>query len=603
MVVSMSLNVLSVLKLGAIAGLAASCSGSIDGGDQGAGTGFAVDPVKGQPTARPGTGKLPEGVPLAGKTDPVTGLPVKPVGPTDMPPAPGVIRPSPGGLRALTRTEMANTLRDLQLDNGSALTRLPEETLDLKGFAFDNNRKTNVKVGLNNVRALEALYQDLVAAAMADLKNRAALVPCLPSGPADASCMKQFVADFGLRALRRPLFADEAAVYESFIDIGKDANDFFAGAGAAMRAMLMSPEFVYRIEGGEPIAGSPGLVNLTGYEVATRMSFTLVGSTPDRMLLDDAKMGRLATVEGRRNAGTRLLATPAARARMNHFHAYWLGYQNVLTAGGANDPFLEESNALINDVVFENKRDYKDLLLSKKTFLGPALRKHYTDIGAPSTGTGWVNYPAADPARPGSERAGILSHGTFLSAHKDGEQTSVPRRGGLIYANLLCDPLPPPPPTAKVDLSGLQSTCVTGPKGFFAVTHNEPSCKACHNRLDPTGYGLERFSAAGKYRTADSGKPQCVIDTTGAKIETEKGAIAFDGPAALGRAIVDSGRFESCVARHAYRFMTGLSEEPEDEAAIGDLTQKFTTANRNFSGMWLDLVAAQSFAMARISDL
>jgi hypothetical protein len=254
-------------------------------------------------------------------------------------------------------------------------------------------------------------------------------------------------------------------------------------------------------------------------------------------------------------------------------------------------------------VIFDNKRDYKDILLSKKTYLSAPLRKHYSDIGAPLNASGWVSYPAADPVRPGGERAGILSHGTFLSSHKAGDDSSVPRRGGLIYANLLCDPVPPPPPNVNADLKGLQSACVTGPKGFYAVTHNEPSCRGCHQRLDPPGIGLERFTAAGKYRTTDTGKPQCVIDTTGSRIETEKGPIAFDGPAALGRAVLESGRFEGCVARHAYRFMTGLPEEAEDEGAIGDLARKFVAADRDFGGMWLEMVAASTFSMARIGDL
>jgi hypothetical protein len=503
----------------------------------------------------------------------------------------------------LTRTELGNTLRDLLADNGSVLAKLPEETLDLHGFAFDNFRPANVKPGQNGVRALELLCRDLVSSVMSDPKRRAAVVPCTPSGASDAACMKQFVADFGLRALRRPLHPEEATLYEGFLDVARDTGDFWAGASAAARAVLLNPEVVYRVEAGEPVAGSPGVVKLTGYEVAARLSYTLVGSMPDRMLLEDARGGRLLTPEGRRAAAQRLFGSPAARARMAHFHAFWLGYQGALLAGQSNDPFLEESNALVNDVLFDNKRDYKELFLSKETFVGSALRKHYDDLGAPAaSAAGWVTYPDANPARPGGERAGILSHGTFLSARRDGDETSIPRRGTLIHARLLCDPIPDPPPNVNVDLSGLQSTCVTGPKGFYAVTHAEPTCAACHNRLDPVGIGLERFTAAGRYRTHDTEKPQCTIDTSAAKLETPKGPMKFDGPAQLARALVGSGLLEGCVARHAYRFMTGLEEDAGDEPAIADLTQRFGASNRDFVGLWLDLVAANTFALARTND-
>lgn len=516
------------------------------------------------------------------------------------PTLPATARPPVGGLRALTRTEMANTLRDLLGDNGTALQRLPEETLDVKGFAFDNNRKANARVGLNNLRALELLYQDLVTAALADPKRRAVVVPCTPTGAMDAACMKQFVADFGLRALRRPLSATEQSTYEAFLDLAKDTNDFYAAAGAAARAILLNPEFVYRTEVGDPVGGDPSLAKLNGYEVATRMSYTLIGTTPDRPLLDDARTGKLDGSDGRRAAAARLLASPGARQRMNHFHAFWLGYQNAFIAAAANDPFLQETNTLIDDVVFDHKRDYKDVFLSKKTFLPPMLRGYYADVGAPASATGgWVDYPAADPSRPGGERAGVLSQGTFLSARKDGDETSVPRRGALVYARLACDPLPDPPPNVNVDLSGLQSTCVTGPKGFFAVTHAEPSCKACHQRLDPAGIGLERFNAAGKYRTTDTGKPQCTIDTSVAKLDTAGTSIPFDGPASLARALTDTGAIHACATRHAYRFMTGLMEDDGDQPVIDDLLKRFR-ASGDFAGVWLDMVSGQTFAMARL---
>lgn len=571
--------------LGLPLALAAACTGEIAGTAAGgahpagaAGGGAAAA------AGRPGAGSLPGGPGAAPGSA-----------------APAALKPPVGGLRALTRTELANTLRDLLGDTGGAVARLPEETLDLTHFAFDNNRHANAHLGLNLVRALELLYQDLMTAALADGRRRALLVPCAPAGPADAACMKQFVADFGLRALRRTLAPEEAALYESFLDVSKEAGDFFAGAGAAARAILMNPAFIYRVEAGEPVAATPGVVKLGGYEIATRLSYTLAGTTPDRPLLEEARAGRLDSAEGRRAAAARLLGAAGARPRMLHFHAYWLGFQSVLAAGAAGDPFLEETRALVNDVLFDARRDYKELFLSKRTYLASALRKHYDDLGAPAaTSAGWVSYPGPDPARPGGERAGILAHGTFLSARRDGDETSIPRRGALIMARLFCAPVPEPPPDLSVDLSGLESQCTTGPSGFYATTHAAPACRACHERLDPVGIGLERFTVTGRYRLTDTHKPQCRIDTGNARVELGGRPVPFDGPAQLARALVDSGALEDCASRHAYRFMTGLAEEADDEPAIADLVRRFRASGRDFAGLWTEMAAAPTFALARL---
>lgn len=601
--------------VGAVAWLSTSvilqgCSGQLGPDDPSEDLGPGSDPsvpsAGGQRGGKPNTTGAGASNGTGGQSQPglmgMMGMPPGTGGTGSMPPQvtpPTAMRPMLGGLRALTRVELTNTLRDLLGDNGRAASRLPEDTLDLHEFAFDNNRHANEKLGLNMVRALELLYQDVLDDAMADAKRRAMIVPCMPASATDAACMKQFVADFGLRALRRPLAPEEAALYEGFIDVAKDNNDFFAGASAAARAILMNPEFVYRVEAGTPVAQQPGIAKLSGYEIASRLSFTLAGTAPDRMLLEEARMGKLDTPEGRRASATRVFGSANGRARMLHFHAYWLSFQHVLPT--PNDPFVEETRSLINDVVFDGKRDYKELFLSNKTFIGSTLRKHYADLAAPAaTASGWVNYPAADPAKPGSERAGIFSHGTFLSARKDGDETSVPRRGGLIAARLLCAPVPDPPPDATVDLSGLASTCVTGPNGFYAKTHAAPSCAACHNILDPLGVGLERFDAAGRYRQTDTKKPQCKIDTSIAKLSTPAGTTPFDGPASFARAYVNSGAMEACVARHAFRFMNGGVEETADESAIGELAGRFKNAGRDFSGLWADMVSSPAFGLARL---
>src|SRR5262245_42708839 len=247
--------------------------------------------------------------------------------PDGLPPAPpGAEEAVISGARRLTRTEYDMTLRDLLQDtSNSGFARLPEDVND----PFDNDYHTQ-KVSPALIEAAEALADEAAQRAIANPQVLAAIVPCSATGPSDSACLAQFVQSFGRRALRRPLTTEEANEYVAqFQPFAVEGNDFNIAVAMTVRAMVQDVEFLYRVELGTPIEGKPGVFKLSSWEMATRLSYFLLGTTPSDALLDMAAQDQLYTPEGVRAAAEMLLQDPRARDRIDRFHALWLGFHQL----------------------------------------------------------------------------------------------------------------------------------------------------------------------------------------------------------------------------------------------------------------------------------
>ena len=246
------------------------------------------------------------------------------------------------------------------------------------------------------------------------------------AGPCDASC----VPELGKKLFRRPLTSDEVARYSAL------------GPQTAVMAMLMSPAFLYRSELGAPDGGT-GHYKLTPYEVATALSYTFLGTTPDDTLLAAADRGAI-DVEAQ---ARRLLADPRARAQVGEFALQWVGGQSVLTADkradlfptfdGARTALANETRNFAADVTFDGTGKYADLITANYTVLDPVAAAFYGVTGVTAQG----RVPYTD-----GKRAGVLGHASVLATTAHSDQTSPVERGLLIRRNLLCEELPPPPP-------------------------------------------------------------------------------------------------------------------------------------------------------------
>lgn len=487
----------------------------------------------------------------------------------------------PTGLRRLTRHEYDNAIRDLLGDTTRpGLSKLPEDAID----PFDNDYTTQLPSGAL-IDSIETLAEEAALRLLADRARRDRVVGCTPSGPGDAACLRAFITSFGRLALRRPLADDEIARYLGLQALAIENNDFYTGVELVVRALLQDPEFLYQVEIGTPVPDRPGIVKLGDYELASRLSFFLLGSVPTPALLDLARDGKLRALADRRAAAAALLADPGAAARVNRFHAMWFGYHQLPFPASLARPMVAESEALIQRVVFD-RRDYLELFTSTETFVDATLADHY-GLPRPASGSAWTPYGQ-------NPRRGILSQGAVLAQGAKFSDTSPTLRGVFVRTRLMCQPFPTPPPNVDVDQP---PAATAGPcKQDRYVAHAAGGCAGCHATLDPIGFGLENYDQTGKFRATEAANPACAIAGDGNLV----GVGPFNGPAALARLLVDSGALESCAVTQLYRFANGRHETADDAPSLAALGAAFKAGGRRFDQLMIDLAASAAFGHRRL---
>ncbi|HRI63300.1 MAG TPA: DUF1592 domain-containing protein [Polyangium sp.] len=458
------------------------------------------------------------------------------------------------GLRRLTAQEYATTVQDLVgFVPVNVREILPIDPL----LPFDNDF-TYQKASEALIQGADLLAGDIATGVLADTALRDKLVGCAPSGPADATCFRSFVSTFGRKAFRRPLATAEIDKFAGFLAHATISGDFYTAVDSAIRAFFQHPAFLYRVEIGTPVAGSPGVNKLDDYEVATRLSYFITGSTPEDWLLDDVAGGKLATADGLHAAAEKLFQEDRAKSRMSRFHELWLGYSTLANTGISAD-MRGETDALISRIIFDEKRPWTDMLTSDETFVTPDLATHY-GLPSPGASPGWVSYGT-------SGRKGILSQATFLSAVSKFGDTSPTQRGLLVRTRLFCQVIPKPPPELMVNVdmppnAGDPNACKS--ERYFMSTTS--GCKNCHALMDPIGFGLERYDAAGRYRDTEPNRPDCVIDGNG----VFDGVGNFNGPAELADMMLKAGGVDQCVAEQLYRYGAGRTTLDSHDQALLD---------------------------------
>lgn len=484
------------------------------------------------------------------------------------------------GMRRLSQTEVRTALTALLgSDPGADVELLPTD----QRRPFDNDYTTQ-QASAALVEGMKAVADRAVARLLADPAQRDLVVGCAPSGPDDEACLTSFVTTFGRLAWRGPLEADEV---EAFVTAASTLSvargDFMVGVSVVIRAMLQSPRFLYHVEIGAPVEGEPGLLVLTGYEIASRLAFLLWGAPPDAALLDDAAAGRLEDADGIRAAAERMLQDPRARAQVDRFHAMWLGYEQIQVSADLASRMRAETDALVERIVFDESRSWLDLFTADETWIDDTLATHY-GLAVPGSDTpAWVSYGD-------SGRGGLLSHGSFLAAVPKFGDTSPTQRGKLIRNRLLCQEIPPPPPNVNADEPPVSevSDCKWD---RYAAHRSTGSCKSCHEQMDPIGFGLERFDETGAYREHDDGAPECPIEGEGELV----GVGTFHGPAELGTMLVASDFFDACFVSQLFRFTVGRTERDEDGAWIEATTTRFRENDHRLDALLLAIVADPMF--------
>lgn len=480
----------------------------------------------------------------------------------------------PTGLRRLSREELARTLADLvgPLPDG-LIDAIPIDT----ETPFDNDYPTQAS-SPTLVDGLLALSTGVAEHVLADLDRTEAVLGCTPTGANDEGCLRTFAASLGRRALRRPIANEELDHYATFIDHAVEEGDFDVAATMVFQAILMDVEFLYRIETGEIVGEDPLVLRLDDRSMATRLSYLLWGTTPDDTLLARAEAGELSTPGQVREAAEAMLADQRGLEQLQRFHAMWLDYDDLPRGSSLEAAMHTETDALVERVVAEGA--WSKLFTFGESYLDPELAEHY-DLGTPVDAPGWVAYPD-------KRRAGILSHGAFLSVGEKFGDTSPVERGKAIWTRLLCQEIPPPPPDVDsgVPPAGDPDAC----KLERYDMASRSACASCHAILDPIGFGLENYGPRGQWRTHEPDRPECRIDGAGEL----PGWGEFAGAPSLGSMLAESSEVRRCAMERWTQFTIGRAVTSHEDPAIDQMARRFE-ADDDLLAVVLDLVSSEAF--------
>ena len=350
-----------------------------------------------------------------------------------------------------------------------------------------------------------------------DTPSRRRIFSCRPtdaSRAAEAGCAEEILATLARRAYRRPVTDADVALLLGFYREGREVGDFEAGIEMALRRLLVSPEFLFRVERDpldqdEADASRPYLIS--DLELASRLSFFLWANIPDDELIDVAASGTLRNPTVLESQVRRMLADPRADTLVTNFAAQWLYLRN-LPAVSPNfiafpdfDDTLrramrQETELFFGSIIHED-RSALDLLTADYTFVNERLAKHYDIPNIYGSHFRRITLP------PDSPRGGLLGQGSILAVTAYATRTSPVVRGKWILENLLGTPPPPPPPNVP-PLSEDKSDAVLSMRERMVEHRRNPVCASCHAIMDPVGLSLENFDAVGRWRTLTDGLPR-----------------------------------------------------------------------------------------------
>ncbi len=443
----------------------------------------------------------------------------------------GVSDPGPGLIQRLTRRQYNNTIRDL----------LGVETHPADAFPADGGGGAGFENNASTLFVPPILMERYLAAAADVLKQAdpSRYIVARPGpGLTGEEAARRCLATFARRAFRRPVGADEV---DRFLRLFRRAeargDDFEAGVRLALRAVLVSPSFLFLIERDRTDVEGP--YRVSDHELACRLSYFLWSSMPDQELTTLADSGRLHEPETLQFQVRRMLADPKSRAMAEDFAGQWLRVGSLADLAEPDrrlfpeytpelrDAMVEEAVSFFHGILRED-RPVVELLESYYTYLNEPLAKHYGIAGV--TGSEFRRVELNDP-----RRGGVLGMAAVLTLTSYPRRTSPVLRGKWVLEELLGTPPPPPPamvkslPTDDRIRNGLTF------RQRLEMHRKKAECATCHSRLDPLGFGLENFDVLGRWRDEIQKKP---VDASGKLTTGEE----FVGPVALKTILVETKR-------------------------------------------------------------
>jgi hypothetical protein len=423
--------------------------------------------------------------------------------------------------------------------------------------------------------------------------SRARIFSCRPSNRGqEEACATKIVSSLSRRAFRRPVTKPEVARILDFYKSGRAKGTFDTGIQLALRRILASPTFVFRVE--EDGGFKPGAIHrVSDFELASRLSFFLWSSIPDEPLLDLAARGQLSQPAVLEREVRRMIADRRADALVSNFTGQWLHVRNLKTITPNHDEFpdfddtLREAFQREAELFFESimREDHNvlDLLTADYTFVNERLAKHY---GVPYVyGSQFRRVTLTDDAR-----RGLLGKGALLMVTSRADRTAPVLRGKWILENVMGTPPPPPLP----NVPPLQASTTAAPKTLrerMEMHRASSTCAGCHKLMDPLGFALENFDAVGTWRTREAGVP---LDASGVLAD----GTTVNGVVALRKALVaQSDVFVRTLTEKLMIYALGRGLQHYDMPVVREIVRRAEKQNYRFSALIMGIVTSTPFQM------
>ena len=409
----------------------------------------------------------------------------------------------------------------------------------------------------------------------------------------EKACATRIVRTLARRAYRRDVTEADLAGPLSFYEQGRAEGGFERGIELALRAILVSPKFVFRVERDPAGVKAGSAYRVSDTELASRLSFFLWSSIPDDELLDAAAAGRLRRPEEMERQVRRMLADPRADALVQNFAGQWLHVRNVKSAtpdknlfpdfdDNLRQAFARELELFVGSIMRED-RNVLDLLTADHTFVNERLARHY--------GIRHVYGPRFRRVTLQEDvRRGLLGKGGILLVTSHADRTSPVVRGKWILENLIGTPPPPPP----AEVPAFPEDDPRAPQTVRAKMERHrasPACAGCHRVMDPLGLAMENFDAVGKWRSEEAG---VTIDASGVLTNGAK----VDGVIALRAALVNQPEVVvSTMAEKLLTYALGRGLEHYDMPAVRAIVRSAARQDNRFSALVLGIVRSTPFQM------
>jgi hypothetical protein len=493
--------------------------------------------------------------------------------------------------------EYNNTVYQLLGDSSRPADQFPP---DEEASGFDNQATTLV------VSPLLAEHYMLAAAQLAAThgpKLLEKLPDCLGDDVDADAChanAETFIREFGKLAHRRPLLDGEVTAYLEVFEQGTELGDSpyspQDGIEMVVETMLQSPHFLYRVEFGLPNPDDAEVVELSSYEIASRLSYLLWNTMPDAALFEAADADELRTPAQIEAQARRMLETPRAREAVKNFHRQWLRLDDIQPRISASGKSFEiypdyrtkylpmwraETEAFLDYAIFEQNANVEELFTASYSLLNQELADYYGVSGP--TGDEYVRVEL-DP----SKYAGFLTQAGLLALHAKPDRSSPIHRGKFVREVLLCQS-PPPPPDVVPEPPSVDESKTT--REQFSQHSADPLCAGCHQYMDPIGFGFEHFDGIGRYRDTEWG---LAIDASGELFNTDVDG-KFNGVVELAERLAGSEQVKHCIVSQWFRFGYGRVETDADACSIDEIREAFAAANYDVKELIVALTMTDAF--------